>query len=218
MSYDLRTRNGHNMYDMSSMLQKSIRRCNYELAGYAAMELFGRYWKYLWRRLIVISAEDCYGVITREIISLYYADLAANQDRKGYDRDPLFVAKAITLLCTAKKNRDACYFACNFMLPDRVLNEDEIEHIDITKCKLNDSVPEWVFDYHTYRGRANGKRDLDMVISEQEALTPKQISLFDNEDWSNYFEDRKRKGQVGPGEWNDFLKSKEQCEQKKKNC
>ena len=37
MSYDLRTRNGHNMYDMSSMLQKSIRRCNYELAGYAAM-------------------------------------------------------------------------------------------------------------------------------------------------------------------------------------
>ena len=64
MYYDLRTRNGHNMYDMSSMLQKSIRRCNYELAGYAAMELFGRYWKYLWRRLIVISAEDCYGVIT----------------------------------------------------------------------------------------------------------------------------------------------------------
>ena len=214
MAYDLITRNGHNMYDMSSMLQKSIRRCNYELAGYAAMELFGRYNAYLWRRLIVISAEDCYGVITRGIVALYYADQIANQNRKGYDRDPLFVAKAITLLCTAKKNRDACYFACNFMHPHSVLADENVEHVDITKCRLNDKVPDWVFDYHTYRGRMKGKTDLDMIISEQEALTPKQMSLFDNEDWGPYMDERIRKGEVKGREFADYQKFK--AEQAKK--
>ena len=59
MGFQFRTRNGHNMYDMASMLQKAIRRCDVEKAGYAAMELFGNYNKYLWKRLLVISAEDC---------------------------------------------------------------------------------------------------------------------------------------------------------------
>ena len=136
MAYDLRTKNGHNMYDMASMLQKAIRRSNPNLAGYAAYELFGGYHTYLWKRLIVISAEDCYGIMTKEIVALKIADDTVNKGRKGYDKDPLFVAKAVTLLCMARKNRDACYVACNFMLPDRILDESEIEHVDITQCHL----------------------------------------------------------------------------------
>lgn len=67
MAYDLRTLHGHNMYDCASMLQKAIRRCNPNLAGYAAYELFGNYHTYMWKRLVVISAEDCYGIMTKEI-------------------------------------------------------------------------------------------------------------------------------------------------------
>ena len=83
MAYDLRTLHGHNMYDCASMLQKAIRRCNPNLAGYAAYELFGNYHTYMWKRLVVISAEDCYGIMTKEIIALKLADDFCNKGRKG---------------------------------------------------------------------------------------------------------------------------------------
>ena len=56
------------------------------------------------------------------------------------------------------------------MLPDRILDESEIEHIDITKCHLGvEGIPDWVFDVHTLTGKRNGKTDLDMTIEEQAA-------------------------------------------------
>lgn len=215
MAYDLRTRNKHNMYDMASMLQKSIRRCDFRRAGYAAMELFGTFHKYLWKRLVVISAEDCYGVITKEIVALKIADDIANEGRKGYDRDPLFVAKAITLLCLARKNRDGCYMACNFFLPDQVMDEDAIPHVDIEKIDLTDEkIPDWVFDVHTLKGKAAGKTDLDMTIAEQEALEPRQLSFFDDCSWAPYYEWAHQKGECKGKEWEqfqEFSKGKPDC-------
>ena len=111
----LLTKNGHTLSDMSNLLQKAIRRGDVELAGYAANEMFGRYHSYLWRRLLTIAAEDCYGVIMKEIVALQQADEYANSKRKGYEKEKLFVAKALTLLLYCKKNRDACYLACNYM-------------------------------------------------------------------------------------------------------
>lgn len=64
------------------------------MAGYAANELRGRYNSYLWRRLLAISAEDCYGIMTKEIEALREADDVYNQKRKGYEREPLFISKA----------------------------------------------------------------------------------------------------------------------------
>ena len=179
------TRSGHNMYDMASMLQKAIRRSNVRLAGYAAYELFGNFHTFLWRRLIVISAEDVFGIMTQEIIALKYADDEVNGKKKGYDRDPLFVAKAITLLCMARKNRDAVYVACNFMRASRPMNPDDIPHADISQFTLpSDGIPDWVFDVHTYKGKMLGKTEIDMGEDEQMALTPHQISFFDYGDWS----------------------------------
>ena len=197
MGYNPTTRNGHNMFDMASMLQKAIRRCDFERAGYAAYELFGGYHAFLWKRLIVTSSEDCYGIMTKEIIALKLADDEVNKNKKGYEKDPLFVAKAITLLCMARKNRDACYVACNFMTSGKPLNEDEIEHIDITKCDLGvEGVPDWVFDCHTLRGKKNGKTEVDMGEDEQAALTPHQIGFFDYGDWSNHDNARKERGRI----------------------
>lgn len=198
MGYSLKTKNGHSMFDMASMLQKAIRRNDYNLAGYAANELFGSYHSYLWKRLLVISAEDCYGIMTKEIIALKCADDIVNANKKGYEKDSLFVGKAITLLCMAKKNRDGCYFACNFMLPERCLEEDEIEHVtDIEKCKLGvDGIPDYVYDCHTIKGKINGKTVADMIISEQNALTPHQQGLFDDEDWQPYCKEEIKKGKL----------------------
>lgn len=197
MGFNLVTQKGHNMFDMSSMLQKAIRRKDYTRAGYAANELYLSFPKYFWKRMLVISAEDCYGTVTKEIIALKIADDEVNAKKKADDKDLIFAAKAVTLLCTAPKSRDACYFACNFMWTDNLLNEDEIEHIDIEKCNLGvEKIPDYVFDVHTYRGKKMGKTDLDMIADEEAALEPKQISLFDNGDWSQYFDRVDRRGNM----------------------
>ncbi len=108
--YELLTKNGHNFYDIAAMLQNAIRRADYTRAGYAANELFYKYRGYLWKRLLIISAEDCFGIITKEIIALKQAE---EQTEKKGQAETIFVSKAITLLCYARKNEDADYFACN---------------------------------------------------------------------------------------------------------
>ena len=105
------TESGHNMFDMLSMLQKAIRRSEYGLAGFAAHQLCGTYRQTLWNRLMVTSAEDCFGVLTKEITKLREGDMRLKDNQN--------VSKAVFLMCMSKKNRDACYFACNFVLASR---------------------------------------------------------------------------------------------------
>lgn len=74
MGYNMITKNGHNFFEMAAMLQNAIRRADYQRAGYAANEMFPKYRGYLWRRLLIISAEDCYGIMTKEIVALKQAE------------------------------------------------------------------------------------------------------------------------------------------------
>lgn len=190
--YNLTTTDGYDFYEMSSLLQKSIRRGDFEKAGFAAYQLIGKFRKYLWKRLLVISAEDCYGIITKEIIGLKLAD-----DETGRD-GTIFAAKAITLLCAARKNRDACYFACNFMTDAKTLDPAEIEEpMPIEDCVM-EKIPDYVFDVHTLKGKWRGKTIEDMIRDEQDALYPKQIGFFDDEPWDAYLEEY-RKGKTKKG-------------------
>ena len=70
MAMTPKTKNGYNMYDMSSMLQKAIRRSDVPYASYAARELYFGFRPMMWNRLLTVSAEDCFGIITREIAAL----------------------------------------------------------------------------------------------------------------------------------------------------
>lgn len=218
----LLTRHGHNMYDMSSMMQKAIRRGLIRYASYAAYELYGNYYNYVWKRLYVISAEDCYGIMTHEIVSLKLADDEVNGKAKGYDRDPIFLAKAVCLLCMARKNRDACYVGCNFMWPDKPMSELELQkigHIDLNelqRLRLEEkNIPEWVFDIHTIKGKYMLKKtDLDMTITEENALEPHQYNLFDYGDWSEYYEQVIKDGEIDEKQQEDVNVFQE--EQRKK--
>lgn len=191
MAFKITTPGGYDFYVMSSMLQKAIRRSDIDHAAFAAKELRGKHLTYLWKRLLVISAEDCYGIITKEIIALKQAEDFVRGTKKGYDVDPIFLGKAILLLCMARKNRDACYVCCNFMLDDRTLDPSEIPgELDVDEAQLGvDGIPDWVFDIHTREGWRRGKTDIDMIIDEQNALKPHQNSLFDNASWEKYEED-----------------------------
>lgn len=105
MAYQMLTRTGRNFWEITSVMQNAIRKGDYEIAGYCLWELLPGYTPYLRKRLLVISAEDCFGVLTKDVMSLCEVG----------DEDSL--TRALALLCAAKKNRDADYFVCNLMIP-----------------------------------------------------------------------------------------------------
>lgn len=106
LAYQMLTRTGKSFWEVTSAMQNSIRKGDYEIAGYCLWELLPQYTPYLRKRLLVISAEDCFGVITKEILNL--CDIGTEKS----------LTDAVNLLCQAKKNRDADYFVCNLMFND----------------------------------------------------------------------------------------------------
>ena len=172
MKPQLLTQNGHNMFEMISLLQKAIRRGHDAYAGYAACQLMVRYRKQLWNRLLIISAEDCWDCVTHEIVALRKADEMNPQ--------PLFVARAVTILLRARKNRDADWFACNLL--------NCRETLDLAECERNfDRIPAYVYDCHTWQGKRAGKTKADMIRDEQKALYPYVEGYYDRLDWSRFF-------------------------------
>ena len=115
MAYQMLTRSGRSFWEVTSAMQNAIRKGDFELAGYAVWELLPQYTPYLRKRLLVISAEDCYGILTKEILPLC---------ENGFE-DTL--TKAVYLLCQAKKNRDADYFVCNLMHFDQPSGLNKLE-------------------------------------------------------------------------------------------
>ena len=177
---NLVTQNGYDFYEVSSALQKSIRRGDLKLAGYMALELFPRYSKYCWKRLLTISAEDCYGVVTQEIWSLYQAFKMVNEGKSG-DRmgGRVFISKAVILLCQCKHNRDADLLS-NYV-HDRKwgLTDEEIEAYFDEVRRTKAEIPEYVYDVHTIKGKRRGKTKADFFSDEEMALSMRQPSLFD---------------------------------------
>jgi replication-associated recombination protein RarA len=57
------TKRGYEFGEVSSAMQKAIRRGDTRLAGYWALELWASgYGNYVWKRLLTVSAEDCWGM------------------------------------------------------------------------------------------------------------------------------------------------------------
>lgn len=175
MGFHLTTKNGYSFFDCASAMQKGIRRCDVPVAGFFALELWeSGFTDYVWKRLLTISAEDCYGIITGEIESLYRSHEFVRKGKKE-PKGRIFVSKAVILLCYVRKNRDADHLQ-NFIYDQRL--------IDIAKW-LEDSqkdpipVPEYTFDVHTKKGRSMGKTKAEFFREEFEALNPREPGLFD---------------------------------------
>lgn len=174
--YQLRTVNGYDFYEVASALQKAIRRADAKVAGYFALELWAsRYVDYLWKRLFVISAEDCYGIITQEIESLFKAYCYINEGKKE-PKGRIFVSKAVLLLCDCRKNRDADHL--QNLVYDRKDCDVEKWLEDVRKQPIH--VPEYTYDVHTRTGKARGKTKADFFQEELNALKPREKGLFDD--------------------------------------
>ena len=155
----LRTTRGYDFYECASAMQKAIRRNDPKVAGYFALELWhSGYRDYVWKRLFTISAEDCYGLITSEIESLWQGHELLNKNASE-PKGRIFVIKAVLLLCSVRKNRDADHLQ-NFIYDQ--------EKIDVKK---------WIED--TRKGKKRGKTKQDFFRDELEALNPRIPGLFD---------------------------------------
>ncbi len=99
------TKRGYEFGEVSSAMQKAIRRGDTRLAGYWALELWASgYGNYFWKRLLTVSAEDCWEILTQEVKALHdgYALVNANVPAKQA-KGRIFISKAVILLCAAKK-------------------------------------------------------------------------------------------------------------------
>lgn len=172
----LRTINGYDFFEVSSAMQKAIRRADAYVAGFFALELWhSNYSDYVWKRLFTISAEDCYGLITKEIEALWQGHELVNKN-KAEPKGRIFVSKAVLLLCECRKNRDADHL--QNLVYDR--NDIDVERwIDDVRA-FPIGIPSYTFDVHTRKGKKQGRTKEEFFRDEYEALQPRVPGLFDD--------------------------------------
>ncbi|MCY3024591.1 MAG: hypothetical protein NTW87_36920 [Planctomycetota bacterium] len=178
MTMAIRTVRGYVLLEVASALQKAIRRGDAKKAGYWAVELFeSGYQQYLWRRLLTISAEDCWGVITQEVEALYRSWAVIHKQKPGAGR--VFAAKATILLCHARKCRDADHLT-NLVYDPKTISDTQLE-ADLDEARTHpETIPDYAFDCHTQKGRKAGKTKHQFFHDEFRALKPREKGLFDD--------------------------------------
>lgn len=157
-------------------MQKAIRRADARVAGFFALELWhSNYRDYVWRRLFTISAEDCYGLVTKEIEALWQGHELVNIDKKN-PKGRIFVSKAVLLLCECRKSRDADHL--QNLVYDR--NDVEVEQWidDVRHYPI--PIPAYTYDCHTRKGKKRGRTKEEFFREEYEALQPRVPGLFDD--------------------------------------
>lgn len=180
MGKPIQTKQGYKLLDVASALQKAIRRGDVKLAGYWAIELWESGFRdYLWRRLLTVSAEDCYGIITKEIYALFESYQFIIKRKKDGGR--VFASKAVIILSMAMKCRDADHLT-NLVYDKRAIDPETLLR-DIDRARKNPEpleIPEYAYDVHTRKGRKSGKTKDDFFKEEFSALNPRQKGLFDD--------------------------------------
>jgi replication-associated recombination protein RarA len=176
----IRTIHGYDFFEVSSAMQKAIRRGDARVAGFFALELWhSNYRDYVWKRLYTISAEDCYGLITAEIEALWQGHELVNKNlnkNKTAPKGRIFVSKAVLLLCECRKCRDADHL--QNLVYDR--NDVDVERwIDDVRA-FPIEIPPYTYDVHTQKGKKRGRTKEEFFREEYEALRPSVPGLFDD--------------------------------------
>lgn len=171
------TKRGYDFYVATSAMQKAIRRGETALAGFFALELMeSGFHNYVWKRLMTISAEDCHGIITQEIESLWNG--FKEHFQKGTQKGRIYLAKAIIVLSQAPKSRDADHLT-NLIYDKEVVTSEAERFMNSLDKTEKMAVPDYVYDVHTIQGKKRGKTKEDFFREEFKALNPRQKGLFD---------------------------------------
>src|SRR5262245_44732638 len=140
------THGGYHMAEVTSAMQKSIRRGLIDEALFWATELdISGFGEYCWKRLRIISSEDV-GLaepLMPAVIHALYQNWSEQRKKRDEKHAPerLFLVHAVQLLATAKKSRQV----------DNAL----ITFYEGERPKLR--VPDFAYDRHTLMGRRKGR-------------------------------------------------------------
>lgn len=142
--YLAKTNGGFQLDEVASALQKSIRRGLEQEAMFWALEMAeSGYGQYLWKRLLVISAEDIGPADPAALILTYAAWAATKDSTSSFSKAPgmrlEFLGVVLLHLCRAPKSREGDDF-CWYVMERRARG-----------WKI--PVPDFALDDHTDRGR-----------------------------------------------------------------
>lgn len=178
------TKQGYGFFEVSSAIQKAIRRNDEEKALYFMVEMFNSgYDEYVWKRLKIITSEDV-GLaepnMPANIQALY--EMYVDQKKKKADNRPerLFLVHAVTMLCRCNKSR----------LIDWYVIELWRKHESLPM-----QIPEYAYDMHTAKGKKAGK-GLDNFYEESSHLEnhimqPKEAEVkISAKRWHEKFKDK----------------------------
>lgn len=181
MTWNQTTRRRYAFPEVSSAMQKALRRGDAKLAGYWALELWASgFGQYVWRRLLTVSAEDCWGILTQEVKALHDSYTEINRQTSGNKpKGRIFISKAVILLAMAKKSRDADHLQ-NFVYDKQAGLDPETLAMDLERSDEYIPIPDYAYDVHTPEGRRRGATKADFFRAEQDALQPRLPGLFDD--------------------------------------
>ena len=163
--YELTTRSGYRLDEVISSLQKEIRRGNELMATYWAFELNDSgFWRYLFRRLTVISGEDLglaniQGLIL--VSSTYTSLLLQNAKQKIVQVDNNIIGLVVSYLARSPKSRHIDY------LGGVILKRKE--------KGWKPQIPGYAKDQHTSIGKAMGKDDNEFFREGSRIKNKKKI-------------------------------------------
>lgn len=146
MSFTPRTASGHDLLEVISALQKTIRRADERQALYWALELVPQYEQYLWRRLCVIAQEDI-GPANLQVLLLVPSQRALWFEFRAAGKDSsarLVLANTILALARSPKSREADTFQC-------ALTQGRLQGT------VRYDIPDYALDKHTRRGAKLGR-------------------------------------------------------------
>lgn len=145
---EIKTKGGYALDEVVSALQKSIRRGEEEAAMFWSLELVDSgYGKYLWKRLMIIAAEDI-GIAEPSVLSFVVNGWLATKETTESFSKPRgmkteFIGPVILVMCRAQKCREGDDFA--WYIGERRERGWKLE------------IPDFAVDYHTDRGRKMGR-------------------------------------------------------------
>ncbi len=156
MAFELTTISSHRLDEVSSAMQKAIRRGSLDNALYWTSELdLSGYSEYVWKRLRIICCEDI-GLanpnITVQINSLYQMSNDIKKLEKKNEKTPnshrLFLVQAVMLLTLSPKNRAVDWTLMCYYKGERDYRE----------------IPDYALDKHTVKGKIKGRKYEDFIL------------------------------------------------------
>ena len=184
--YEIKLIENYQFDEVASALQKAVRRNEEYLACYWAFIIHeSGFYKYLWRRLLIIASEDI-GNATPNAAQLvhslqasyHYAITSVNRSKN----DSLcFVFQAVIFLCRADKTRET----------------DSLVNLIRTRFEQGErlAVPAYAKDFHTRSGRAklgNWQDGTDADVAERHRLWFDEYSRVEPDMGDKYLDDLKK--------------------------